>query len=105
VANHLVDRIATLEETIEAAKARLRPGRHQRVRVVTYPPRPLLRLPGWLAGARALLGGSGAPASPESDGRARLLATGVVQQVIDHPGRPLLLVPSSLLPLEEEPIR
>jgi len=102
VGNKLVDRIATLEETIESAKRGLKAGRRQRVRVVEYPPRPLFRMPRWLpgvfAGPRGLLGG---PVSGGSDATPRLLETSVFQQILDQPGRPLLLMPGSLLPLEE----
>jgi len=106
IENRLVDRIATLESTIETAKERLHVGRHQRVRVLEYPPRPFLRLPDWIPGVRSgLLGAWGRPASASNDAPSRLLETSVVQQIIDQPGRPLLLTPGSLLPLEEEPIR
>jgi protease-4 len=107
VENKLVDRLATLEETIETAKRGLSVGRHQRVRVVEIPARRPFKLPSLLPGVRAALG-----ASPEfgraagvSEAPSRLLQTSVVQQIIDQPGRPLLLTPESLLPLEEEPIR
>ena len=65
-----------------------------------------MRLPSFLAGVRGLLGASG-PLRRDGrrDGRGALLETSVVQQVIDQPGRPLLLTPGSLLPMEEEPIR
>ena len=106
VANKLVDRVATLEETIEAAKRRLPAARHQKYRVIEMPARPFMRLPSFLPGVRGLLGASG-PLATTSDlaGTGRLLETSVVQQIIDRPGRPLLLTPGSLLPLEEEPIR
>lgn len=102
VENKLIDRIATLEETIESAKRRLKPGRGQRVRVVEVPPRPLFRLPRWLPGG--WLGGR-AGASPAEASPARLLETGAFQQILDQPGRPLVLMPGALLPLEEEPAR
>ncbi|HET7904031.1 MAG TPA: S49 family peptidase, partial [Candidatus Eisenbacteria bacterium] len=52
VRNGLVDRVATLEETIEEAKRRagIAPGR--RVRIVEVPARRLLRLPSFLPGVR-----------------------------------------------------
>ena len=104
VENRLADRVATLEETIEAAKLRagIAPGR--RYRVVEIPRRPLFKLPGFLAGVRSLLGAA-AQFGEGSAAPARLFETGVLQQIIDQPGRPLLLTPASLLPLEEEPIR
>jgi protease-4 len=116
VANRLADKIATLEETVEAAKLRagIAPGR--RVRVVEIPRRPLFRLPGLLPGVRVLLGEPGSLAAKSgirgvggvwenSDAPARLYEAGALQQILDQPGRPLLLTPASLLPLEEEPIR
>jgi protease-4 len=106
VENKLVDKVATLEETIEAMKLRLPTARHQKVRVIEMPERPLMRLPSFLAGVRGLLGASGPlAATGDAMGAGRLLETSVVQQVIDQPGRPLLLTPGSLLPMEEEPIR
>ena len=105
MANHLVDRIATLEETIEDAKRSLSVGRNQRVRVVEIPARPFIKLPGFLPGVRAALGLPGLGSVADSGAPARLLETSVVQQIIDRPGRPLLLTPGSILPLEEEPIR
>jgi ClpP class serine protease len=99
VSNRLVDRVATLEETMEAAKIRagIKPGR--RVRVVEVPRRPLIKLPRFFPGVPSL----GMKGNSESS--ARLYEFGVLQQIIDQPGRPLLLTPGSLLPLEEEPIR
>jgi protease-4 len=102
VANGLVDRVATLEETIEAAKRRAGIAPDRRVRIVEVPPRPLFRLPSFLTGARILLGGArnGGAAGPP-----RTYEAGALQRVLDRPGRPLLAMPASLLPLEEEPVR
>lgn len=118
VANHLADRVATLEETLESAKrqAGIKPGR--RYRLVEIPRRPFIKFPSFVPGIRSLLGGDG-PRALESGLRTaregvagtgagpttRLYETGILQQIIDQPGRPLLLTPGSLLPLEEEPIR
>jgi protease-4 len=106
VENKLIDRIATLEETLESAKRGLKVGRGQRVRVVEYPPRPLVRLPRWLpgglAGPRGFLGDAAGAANADEP---RLLETSVFQQILDQPGRPLLLTPGSLLPLEKEAAR
>ena len=96
----LVDRVATLDETIEEAKrvAGIRPGR--RVRIIEYPERSLFRLPWLFGGAAAGLDAArGAAAGP------RTLEAGVVQQILDHPGMPLLLAPSDALPDEPEPAR
>ncbi len=92
----LADRVATLDETIEAAKtaAGIPPGR--RVRIVEYPKPGLIRLPGFLS-AMSARGGSGVlpPAPLEYDTR-------VTQEIIDNPGKPLLLAPGPLLPAEAE---
>jgi protease-4 len=91
----LVDRVATLDETIEAAKraAGVEPGR--RVRIVEYPKPGFLKLPGILSA----LGGGGAETAPASplgyDGL-------VTQQIVDNPGQPLLLAPGPWLPAEAE---
>lgn len=105
VANRLADRVATLEETIETAKRRARVAPGRRYRVVEIPRRPMFRLPRFFPALGALGAGTGAGAGGGSDTAPRLYETGVLQQVIDQPGRPLLLTPGSLLPLEEEPIR
>jgi protease-4 len=104
VGNGLADRIGTLEQTIEAAKRRagIPPGR--RVHVVEVPRRQLFRLPTPLAGIGSLLGvGRNAPngdiATP------RRYEAGALQQILDRPGRPLLAMPASLLPPEEEAVR
>jgi len=99
----LVDRVATLDETIEQAKraAGIRPGRE--VRIVEYPERSLFRIPGTSMELSAALGaaaGGGIPAAAP-----RTLEAGVVQQILDHPGMPLLLAPSTALPDEPEPVR
>ena len=78
----LVDRVGTLDETIEEAKRAAGIPRGRRVRVVEYPERGLFRMP-W----------------------PRTLEAGVAQQIVDHPGLPLLLVPSDILPNEPEPVR
>jgi protease-4 len=90
----LVDRVATLEQTLDAAKqaAGVRPGR--RVRIVEYPEPGWIRLPGILSGVASRGGRSALTESmPEYDAF-------VTQQIIDNPGRPLLLAPGSLLPAE-----
>ncbi len=94
----LVDRVATLDETIEEAKreAGIAPGR--KVRIIEYPKRELFRLPGFLSP-----GIEARQAAP--DPVARTLEASVVQQILDHPGRPLLLVPSEVLPDERAPAR
>jgi ClpP class serine protease len=96
----LTDRVATLDETIEAAKraAGIRPGR--RVRIVEYPERHFFTFgAGLTPDLRVSRGGGISAIAP------RTLEAGVVQQILDHPGLPLLLAPSAALPDEQEPVR
>ncbi|HSQ60007.1 MAG TPA: S49 family peptidase [Acidobacteriota bacterium] len=97
VRNGLVDRVATLEETIEGAKRRAGIAPDRRVRIVEFPARRLFRLPRFVPGARH--------ATMDASAEPRLFETGVLQQILDRPGRPLLATPGALLPLEEEPVR
>ncbi|HEU4333237.1 MAG TPA: S49 family peptidase [Candidatus Eisenbacteria bacterium] len=97
VRNGLVDRVATLEETIEDAKRRAGIAPDRRVRIVEVPARRLIRLPRFLPGVRQ--------ADPDAGAEPRLLETGVLQQILERPGRPLLAMPGALLPLEDEPVR
>jgi protease-4 len=104
VGNGLADRIGTLEQTIEAAKRRagIPPGR--RVHVVEVPRRQLFRLPTPLAGIGSLLG-VGRDAANGDIATPRRYEAGALQQILDRPGRPLLAMPASLLPPEEEAVR
>lgn len=108
IEKRIVDRVATLEETIAAAAraAGLPPGR--KLEVVEYPKPPLFRLPSFMPSfVRDLAGGGDDAGGPDSDPLARLLpptyqgwSTGIL---LRHPGRPLVLVPGDLLP-DERPI-
>ena len=93
----LVDRLGTLDDTIEEAirLAGLKPG--SRVRVVEYPKRPFLRLPSFLPRPVGAAVESPAPGFP--------LEARALQSILDRPGRPLLVVPGMLLPDEPEPVR
>jgi protease IV len=101
VENRLVDRIATLDETIEAAKRAAGIPAGRRVQIVEYPKAPLFRLPMLLQGvispmAKGDVGGAtslGPPLSYEAR---------VLQAILDQPGRPLLMTPGSVLPAEVE---
>jgi hypothetical protein len=61
------------------------------------PARRLIRLPRFFPGVRH--------ATTDAGAEPRLLETGILQQILDRPGRPLLAMPGALLPLEEEPVR
>jgi protease-4 len=99
LATGLVDRIGTLTDAMEAAKraAGIRPG--QKVRVVEYPKPGLFKLPSFLGGA-VVRGATLAPNMPALTYEAR-----VIQEILDKPGQPLLMAPSSLLPDEVEQAR
>jgi ClpP class serine protease len=109
VENGLVDRVATLEETIETARRRAGIPPERRVRVIEVPPRRLFALPWFLSGGAGLMAriaGREGVADPTARPAApRLYEAGVLQQILDHPGKPLLAVPGALLPPEEEAIR
>ena len=103
LATGLVDRIGTLTDAMESAKraAGIKPGR--KVDVIVYPKPGLIKLPGWLGGPSvlsSLRGGTLAPDTPALTYEAR-----VIQEILNKPGEPLLLAPSSLLPPEEEAVR
>jgi len=99
-ATGLVDRMGSLTDAMEAAKraAGIKPGR--KVRVVEYPKPGLFKLPKFLGGAAVLSRGTLAPDTPPLTYEAR-----VIQEILDRPGQPLLLAPSSLLPTEVEQAR
>jgi protease-4 len=101
----LADRTGTMDDTIEEAKRRagLPPG--SRVRVVEYPRRRLLRLPSFLA--RPSGAAHAAETEPGAAGAAPGVALGIraLQAILDHPGRPLTMMPGPLLPDEREPVR
>jgi len=100
----LVDRIATLDQTIDDAKRRAGIAPGTRTRIVEYPRRPFLRLPAFLSRpqissdgplAAAVAGRDGADGAPPTyEARA-------IQWILDRPGQPLLITPGSLLPSDE----
>ena len=111
----LVDRIATLDETVEEAKKNAGIPKGRRIRLEEYPKRGFIRLPGFLRGIaggdgsatggirEAALGGS--PLDLAGGG----LRNGSYEQsalllLLANPGMPLLLTPPSLLP-DEPPAR
>ena len=107
VENHLVDRIATMDETIDAAKraAGIRPG--QKVRIVEYPKPGLFKIPGMLQGvATPVAGRLGFGFGPDMVATAPPLSyeARVLQELLDSPGRPLLLMPGEMLPMETESV-
>jgi hypothetical protein len=97
----LADRLGTLDDTIDEAKRLAGMKPKSRVRIVEYPKRPLLRLPGFLS----VPGSSAAPTLQDSPAPGFPLEARSLQSVLDRPGRPLLLVPGTLLPDEPEPVR
>ncbi|MGE5175899.1 MAG: S49 family peptidase [Hyphomicrobiales bacterium] len=97
----LVDRVQSFDETIREARRRAGIAPGARVRIVEYPKRPLFRLPSFLGGGA--LAAVGRPAPARFPGLP--YETRVLQGILDHPGRPLLLVPPALLPDETEAVR
>jgi protease-4 len=105
----LVDRVATLDETIEAAKRAAGIPAGRRVTIVEYPEPGLFKLPLFLEGAagpatgwlgpifRKTADDAAAPGGLTYEARA-------LQEILDNPGRPLLLAPGSILPMETESV-
>ena len=102
IRRRLVDRVATLDQTIESARraAGIAPGR--RVRVVEYPRPPLFRWPRFLP-AWPSLGAEEEPArGPWSRAFGRTTYESLyLDGLMANPGRPLMLAPPSLLPDDE----
>ena len=105
VETRLVDRVATLDQTIDAAKAAAGIPAKQKVNVVEYPKPGLFKLPKFLQETVGSWGGFGSAGS--LDGRAPVLSyeARAIQEILDQPGRPLLLTPGEFLPMEAEPVR
>jgi protease-4 len=103
---HLVDRIGTLDDAIAEAKRRAGLNPNDRVRIVEYPKRPLFRLPSFLT-PPSVSGSStgGFVRGEEVPAFGFPFQARVLQSILDRPGRPLLLVPGTLLPDEPEPVR
>lgn len=96
----LCDRIAGLDETIDAAKHAAKIPDHRKTRVTEYPKPPFIRLPGFLS---ALMTRSGARDAASLEPRTSLTYEArVLQGILDQPGRPLLFAPGTLLPAELE---
>jgi protease-4 len=112
IEKRIVDRVATLEETIESAKraAGIKPGRE--VRVVEFPKQPLFRLPSFMPSfvrsrverAVASLPGARRVDEPLARFFPRTYEGRGMEFLFKNPGRPLFLVPGSLLP-DEEPVQ
>jgi protease-4 len=100
----LVDEVATLDETIEAARRAAGIPANRRIRVIEYP------RPSWFTFPTAMrwigLRASEAPAAAPASG-APLLSYDVraVRMILGRAGQPLLLTPASLLPDENAPER
>jgi ClpP class serine protease len=97
----LCDRVAGLDETIDAAKRAARIPEKRKARVTEFPKPPLIRLPAFLTGVLARGGGEDVDAAAETS-PALTYEARVLQGILDQPGRPLLLAPGSLLPAELE---
>jgi ClpP class serine protease len=98
----LVDRIATLDQTIDEAKRRAGIAPGARARVVEYPRRPFIRLPAFLSRPSISSEGSAAVAGRgPTDGASLTYEARAIQWILDRPGQPLLITPGSLLPPDE----
>lgn len=108
----LVDEIATLDQTLERAKAAAGLRRGRRVRIEEYPRQKLLLLPrltSWLAradgrGSMGALGALDPRVAPDGSLEAARLSYDqrALAAMLRSPGIPLLLTPASLLP--DEPV-
>ncbi len=108
----IVDRIGTLDEAIAAAKKAAGIPEGRRVEIVEYPKRPFLRLPNLLSSPLAKLGlGLGSLVGLAPLDEAPVPATAAtyedlwLAQIFKSPGKPMLLMPSALLPDEEAATR
>jgi protease-4 len=114
----LVDEIASLDRTIEEAKAAAGIRKGRRVRIEEYPKQKLFPLPGFarwvgarIAGGAGGAGGSTAaddgngalgehPGGPVGSSSAWTYEARTLGRMLRSPGLPLLLTPPSLLPDE-----
>jgi len=102
----LVDRVGTLDDALIEAKRRAGLEPDAPVRIVEYPKRRWLKLPGFLSPPGLRVAGStidrsgASSAAPEVSLEARAL-----QSILDAPGRPLVIMPAPVLPGEPEPAR
>ena len=114
----LCDSFGTLGDAIELARERAGVPAWRRVQLVEYPPRRLFEMPDLLPGIPSFFGleswlgslmsrGLKQVADLEPEGRAQAfpvlpgldaLETDYVQRIGESPGRPLLMVPTQLLP-------
>ena len=97
----LVDEIATLDRTLEEAKAAAGIRKGRRVRIEEYPKRKLLPLPRLVSGVAGRLGWAPAAAlGVEPQPERWSYEQRALGFVLRNPGLPLLLTPASLLPDE-----
>jgi len=110
----IVDRIATLDETIDAAREAAGIARGRRLRVVEYPEPGFFRWPGaglpigLAARALAAVGvdvGSASVSAAVAAPRAPSLEEAALETILRAPGRPLTLLPTGYLPDEPAPVR
>lgn len=97
----IVDRLATLDQTIAAAKRAAGLSEKRRVRVVEYPRAPLFRWPSFLP--PLAFGRARDAAAPAADPARSTYEWRALQWMLRNPGRPLPLTPPSLLPDEVVP--
>ena len=97
----LVDEIATLDRTLEEAKAAAGLGKGRRVRIEEYPRRKLFPLPRLASPVGMRLGWGSAGRLGAEPGEERLsYEQRALGFMLRNPGIPLLLTPASLLPDE-----
>jgi protease-4 len=95
----LVDRVATLEETITRARQEAGIPADRHVEIVEYPKRKLFRWPRFFQPiASAVFGEEEVRLEPRPAPTYQTLEIG---EILRHPGRPLALTPGSLLPPEQ----
>ncbi|MFN0149692.1 MAG: S49 family peptidase [bacterium] len=107
----IVDRIATLDETIDAAQEAAGIARGRRVRVVEYPEPGFFRFPtsglpiGLAARALAAIGVDSAIAPALTAPRALSHEETALDAILRAPGQPLTLTPTGYFPDEPAPTR
>ncbi len=97
----LVDRVGTLDETVEAAKRAAGIAPDRRVRVVEYPKRGFIKWPRLFSLPSISVGGS----TLDEAAAEKTYEEMVLEGILESPGQPLLFAPSGLLPDEGAVVR